>query len=69
VCKGGAGGGVGALVEEKKALREEEEEEKERESWRYLCSAILCGHPNLLENFLPLAQPGCTPTKVVENLL
>jgi len=67
VCKGGAGGGVGALVEEKKALREEEEEE--RESGKYLCSAILCGHPNLLENFFPLVQPGCTPTKVVENLL
>jgi hypothetical protein len=45
---------VGALAEEKKTRRGEEEEE---DSWRDLCSAILCGHPNLLENFFPLVQP------------
>jgi len=57
---------VGALAEKAKGGREEEEESR-----RDLCSAILCGHPNLLENFFGFAavRPGRTPGKVVESLL
>ena len=51
---------MGALAEKAKGGREEEEEE----SWKDLCSAILCGHHNLLENFFGptrplLTQQGC----------
>ena len=56
------------MAEKAKGGREEEEEEEE---WRKdLCSAILCGHPNLLENFFGFAavRPGRTPGKVVESL-
>ena len=44
------------------------EEEQEEETWVDLCSAILSGHPNLLENFFTAGvQPG-PPSKVVESL-
>jgi len=58
---------VGALAKKAKGGREEEEQEESR---RDLCSAILCGHPNLLENFFGFAavQPGRTPGRVVESL-
>ena len=56
---------MGALADEKKKTRREEEQE---ETWVDLCSAILSGHPNLLENFFTAAvQPG-PPSKVVESL-
>jgi len=52
--------------EKKKTGRGEEEQE---ETWVDLCSAILSGHPNLLENFFTAGvQPG-PPSKVVESLL
>ena len=58
-----------ALVEEKKPGRgvwgEEVEDRKD------LCSAILCGHPNLLENFFSFAaarQAHQAPSKALESL-
>ena len=55
------------MAEKAKGGREEEEQEEWRKD---LCSAILCGHPNLLENFFGFAavRPGRTPGRVVESL-
>ena len=57
------------MVEEKKPGRgvwgEKEEDRKD------LCSAILCGHPNLLENFFSFAaarQAHQAPSKALESL-
>ena len=59
---------MGALADEKKKTGRRGEEQEE--SWGDLCSAILSGHPNLLENFFGFTaavQPGA-PSKVVESL-
>jgi len=57
------------LAEEKKKTGKRRGEEEVEEMWVDLCSAILSGHPNLLENFFTAGvQPG-PPSKVVESLL
>lgn len=60
---------MGALADEKKKTGRRGEEQEE--SWVDLCSAILSGHPNLLENFFSFAaarQAHQAPSKALESL-